>query len=420
MNPPPPSSSSGSTKTQSFFSFSKKRPKVSSPEAKHASKKPKQLVVASAAATASAKDAERMPDLLDPTLVGSPYGSCLVIGKSGTGKTTLLRSVVDLQLKRPEVKRLFVFNDKDNQYDRGKKLSSFADLRAVPPHSMVILEDVIVLRKREEDILRLLLNFDCHHKKIHAFVVAHHVYKTSLLNMLPFFHYIIFTSHKSNAPLVKVCLSSFHLDKAEMDKIVNFVQSSVDERSDDGYFVFDCTSLNFYRAPYFESLLPDKSAGEMQPVAGESLRATSRSSDLHSHQASLSASAAASTSTSTHASDESRARSSRHGTSSASSSDKLLEKFKFFSDGVERPQAQFLLRMILNCLPQDLVRGHDLTFAFQRKNGSDDRVSVVDYVVSLLDETSPPVDKKLLFFHRYLSKHCCVPSFFQKNKNFKT
>lgn len=349
-------------------------------------------------------------DEADPALLEAPYGSCLILGKSGTGKTTLLKNITDLQLKRREVKKLFVLNDRDHQHSRGKSISALADLRLLPKHCMVILEDVISLKKKEEEFVRQLLNYDCHHKQIFAYVVAHHVYRTSLLGMLPFFHYIIFTSHRSNVPLIKISLTHFHLDKSELDKIVNYVQANAEGSSGESYFVFDCRHMDFYKAPSFEAFMPESRA-DLQLVAGNSTRASSlESSATHTGQSFGS---------------ELQSRGRRESevsrlSSPSEISEKMLEKFKFFSASLDKPvEAQFLLRMILSCLPSELVREHDLTFNFQRKNGFSDKVSIVDYVVSLLDESSPPVTKELLFFHRYLSKHCCVPAFFQKNKNYK-
>lgn len=341
---------------------------------------------------------EQASDLVDPAILQADYGSCLIVGKSGTGKTSLLQSIVERQLKRPNMKRLFVYNDRDAQYKVGKTLSSLADLPHVPRNSIVILEDVIALKKKEEEVVRSLLNFYCHHHSLIAYVVTHHVHRTSLLGMLPFFHYLIFTNHRSNGPLIKLCLAHFHIEKPKVEKALEKFQSEVDSSPGYGsYFVFDCKRFDFYGAPSFEAL-ERGGAESLKLLVGESAqldRQTSQGEPDHVG--------------------ESEKPSGRSG----EATDKLVEKFKFFSGSIDRPQeAQFLLKMILNCLPPRLVRLHDLTFEFQRKDGEADRVSIVDYVVSLLDERSPPVNKKLLFFHHYLSKHCCVPSFAQKNKNF--
>lgn len=366
----------------------------------------------------------------DPLLLNSRYGSCMVLGKSGTGKTTLLREAVSRHLARPEVKRLFVYNDRDRQYERAKSFSALSDLEHIPPNSLVVLEDIITLRPKEEEFVRQLLNFGCQHKDLHAFVVTHHLHKTRLFSTLPSFNYIVITSHRSNIPLAKIALGYFALSKSFSDRILNYMLSSADSASIGSFFVLDVQKMDFYYAPNFASLDSLANPGALRKVASSisdflpDNSESQESGDPSQHQqpASLGSPLAASpfSSSSRSGPDYSKAGARRSGRD-RTQTERLLEKFQYFSSSVDKPQeAHFLLKMILGCLPRELVREHDLTFSFQRRSGESDRVSIIDYVVALLDESSPPINKKLVFFHNYLAKHCCVPSVFRKNKNFSS
>ena len=92
---------------------------------------------------------------------------------------------------------------------------------------------------------------------------------------------------------------------------------------------------------------------------------------------------------------------------------------KFMNDFEEKGKANAIFSIIINCLPIKLIRLHDLTFSFNSiKQSKTILVSLVDYISTLLSETDV-VTIELLCLHRYLSKSCCIPRIFIKNKQFK-
>ena len=327
----------------------------------------------------------------DPLLLRSEYGTVLVLGRSGTGKSTLIRTMLKLNYKTNKKKnRSFVtVNARDSEYSTEKHIGQQVkkDLSKLTTsgvkNSIVIIEDIISMSTKEEKTVRQILNYDAHHKRLKVFAIAHHVYKTSLFSMLPFFHYIIFTSSPSNLPLLKFCLNYFKIDSDQSAEWTTLFRNT--QKSLSTCFVFDCQKVSLFVGHTIEQLTGEDKL-TLVGSAGEEYQ----------------------------------------GSSQQSAQEKitiLQDKFEKFMIGqVNRHEASAVFSIIVRCLPLTNLREHDLTIAFRHKNpstlkspGSSGRVSIVDYITTLL-KPKKSVTSEILFLHRYLKGICCIPEVFVKNK----
>ena len=159
----------------------------------------------------------------DPMLLTKAHGTCLIIGKSASGKTTLIKSILKKSIK--PTTNVYTLNVKSSEY---AKISDqvfnidFEQLNTVPKHSIVIIEDVISLTPFQAKTLREAINFNAHHKKQKIFVVTHHVYKTNIYQLIPYFNYVVFTSSISNLPILKLILQYSQIDKQTLEEWAAF------------------------------------------------------------------------------------------------------------------------------------------------------------------------------------------------------
>lgn len=267
---------------------------------------------------------------------------------------------------------------------------TFERLRKTKLNSLVLVEDIIHLSTSEEKNLRLSLNYDAHHKRQKIFCVTHSIYKTSVWSLLPFFHYIIFTSSASNLPVIRACLKIFF--KVENSIILNWLHQfkELGKEQKDAYFYFDCGTVKFY----FSKNLFDSAA-----------------SRLLSDTTNVSSAAPSSQRTGEPDNEE-----------NLELKKKLLEsKFeKFCETHPSKSQATAIFSILINCIDLNLIREHDLTIAFQSKKRTtaNMRISLVDYISLLLDSEQKKPNTDFLVLHNYLSKFCTIPSMFILNAYF--
>lgn len=124
---------------------------------------------------------------------------------------------------------------------------SLEQIKHIPKSSIVIIEDIISLSRKEELVLRSLLNYYCHHKSLKLFAVSHTIHKNSIFSLLPLFHYLIFTSSAGNLPVVRFVLSYFKIDPAQSLLWLSKFESK--QRATVKYLVFDCSKMSFYECP---------------------------------------------------------------------------------------------------------------------------------------------------------------------------
>jgi nucleoside-triphosphatase THEP1 len=345
----------------------------------------------------------------DPLLARLEYGSCLILGRSGSGKSSLLREAIGqlksfykktsknenrfsgftaVRNKKNKIK-LITVNARSDEYDKlGSKKSppkrlEYKSLCKASPNSVVIIEDIISMSASEERCLRQLLNYDSHHKHIKVFMIAHHVYKTSIHTLLGFFNYIIFTSDHTNVPLIRITLAYFKIDSDQIATWLTKFKSSTSNYS--SYYFFDCKNLSFNKVTGIENLLQGKN---IEPIGTAGI--VENSTDVV----------------------ESIKR------------NNLQDRFDKFVAGQSRTKsdASAIFSMIIHCLPLKLIREHDLTLIFGSKSQSSklirDRVSFVDYIDVLLTSNKIP-DPKIIFLHKFVQKSCQIPKRFIVNQSLQ-
>ena len=318
----------------------------------------------------------------DPSLSDSQYGSCLIIGRSGTGKSSLLKRLVR---QMPSSRHLYLVNvrsDEKQQYEElhpGRaakvKQTSIAGLESVMPNSTLIVEDIISMKEKEQRTLREVVNYTAHHKRCKVFCVTHTVYKTGVFTFMPLFHYIIFTCSPANAPIVRQVLSQFNPSKEELDESVRLVSEKARELRDalKSYFYFDCTKLAL---GWSANAL---SRGTCKPLTdGPRSNDRSRTDSDNSH---------------------------------------ALDRF-FPPADPERSAARGLYELIARskaCAKHLDKEG--LCFVFPKEGSRQKvRVSLVDYLRAALTNSGPP-EKDLRLLHRFLSTRCSLPRSVFKNKS---
>jgi hypothetical protein len=338
---------------------------------------------------AAAAAADTLPD---PLLLKADYGSSLILGRSGTGKSTLIRSMLKANYSRTKKSKtpFVTVNAKDREYSDKKlglqKKLDYSQIKKAASKSVVIVEDIISMQKKDERYMRHTLNYEAHHKKLKVFAVTHHVYKTSILSMLPFFHYIIFTGTRSNAPLLRNVLNYFKIDPVIRDDWVEKFKKI--NKTQQTYFFFDCGKYKFYVIDSLSALLGSDS---QQPR----LLGVANGDDGVDFEG-------------------------KAETEVKIKVNYLQNRFEKFMVGQSnKHEASAIFSIIVNCIPLHLIREHDLTLSFTSRKRDlrrgPLRVSLVDYITVMLD-SKKKINTRILFLHLYLKKSCHIPNIFIKNK----
>ena len=282
-------------------------------------------------------------------------------------------------------------------------------LEQVQPDSVVILEDIISLKKKDEECLRILLNYRAHHDRLRVICVGHMLFRNSLLTLVPLFNYIVFTLNNAGRSLVRQAATyAFNLDPTKRIQWVEQFSKCCRENKTlgRGFCYVDCSTVNLYlfncdnksarllsdddvngRADYDDDGVDDVDAGDVNDsasiVGGAKKGRTRKTSALQS----------------------------------------LDDRFaSCFCDPTIATQARGLFSILSQALcKEDSFRQSDLSVAFRqaRKPGILKRISVVDYTSNLLDKRPtfvPPTDHLVL--HRYLSQKCKIPKLFIRNHYF--
>lgn len=322
------------------------------------------------------------------------YGCVLVLGRSGTGKSTLVRKLVARSPRKSKLYTMNVKPDEQSAYEtiknKGAKTNrvfklNLMDAKTVSEGSLLLIEDIIYLEKKEEKKIREILNYHAHHKRLKVFCISHTVYKTSIWSMLPLFHYILFTGAVSNSPVVRnVLIDFFRLEKKQAERWLEHFGRLARQTSTRKVFYFDCSNMSF---GYTES--PD-----LEPpyvvlgVAGDNVDKPLENADAASEKLSS-----------------------------------MREAFfKITQDSPCKNRARSLFSIIVAFLPPQAVNEKDLSFRFGRRNASDEEISVslVDYIVNLIDANGEKPDSKQAALHAFVSRRCNIPKLFKANRHFSS
>lgn len=360
--------------------------------------------------------------LLDPALTNSEYGSCLILGKSGSGKSTALKKILtEIFQKSKNRKQLYTVNVRDHFYQGIQNVNSvqqieLSDLDEVPRNAVIVVEDVISITRAQDRALRTTLNYRAHHKRQLVFVISHHVFRTSIHSMLPYFNSILFTSAKSNLPLLKHVMQHFKTDQDAQDHVIRHFKITMPAgNAYNIFYFFSAVDQSIYLVNGIENLLAARNLERVDPDPELSEYSSSSVREakprLSGGSGSSSKSQVVSLLSSSSPSEKSQQLAHRR------SVDILQDKFdKFVSGEKNRHQASAVFSIILGCVPLHLIKETDLTLSFRYKNGRERRgsVSLIDYVTTLLDKNGL-CNKNIIFLHRYILKKCRIPKVFMLN-----
>jgi Cdc6-like AAA superfamily ATPase len=310
----------------------------------------------------------------DPTLMHALFGSTLVVARSGTGKTTLLTNIITEMKKISSNLKVLTINVKDDDYKKAcsnTSATNFENLDKAPKKSVIVVEDVIHLSPSQSTQLRETLNYSVHHKTQKCFIVTHHVFKTNVFQLLPYFNYVIFTGSAANTPVARTVLSFF---KVEKDQLATWLQEMQKPSKNFSFFFFDCTKMQFFKAETFQDLLQGNhrrlgQGGEDDPPLENSIL-------------------------------------------------NFQNRFEqFLAGNAAKNEACAIFSIIIHCIPLKHARLTDLTLKIAlQKFKKKVRVSLVDYVLIVVNPEAR-LTQSAKFLHKYFIKHCQIPSFLIRNKH---
>jgi len=305
--------------------------------------------------------------------------------RAGTGKSTLVKKIVEKSCCNKSKKcgyKLYLINVDAKDSSKYKKSFpnvkniTFSQLEKAEKKSCIVVEDIIHITKRDEQQLRIAINYQAHHKTQKIICASHAIYKTQVYSLLGFFNFIIFTSSIANVPTLRNVFNYFKVSKSEIEKWIELFKS-VGQGKLDVYFYFDCEKMAFCYSK--KSLFQFRKT--LATVGG-----TFDSGNFEK------------------------------------SKSEVIHFQKIFSQFVEnlplKNEANSVFYIISNCLDPRYIRKQDLSITFMSKTGEKKHVSLIDYVISLLTPDAivrPP----LIAIHRFVGKFCNVPDFFVKNKSFE-
>ena len=316
-----------------------------------------------------------------PNLLDVKFGSVLFLGGSGSGKTYGLKSVVRQLLCQQKKTILYSINVKDSEYT--KEFSKrhcpiqFDKINNIKRGSVVVIEDIIDLKTKEEIALRQLLNWHAHHKSLKVFCISHNIFKTKLYSTVAHFNYVVFTSSLSNLFVIGKCLGYFQL---EPEIIENLLQKIKWFKGTKGVFFYLQTSNRNFNTT---NNLVDSNSTKILALGDAQI-----SDKVEKEKKKLA----------------------------------LQQRFELFFKGQKRAhQAGAVFSIINECVDPSLIVLTDLTLKFKTVKGVRKNVSLVDYVNSLLTEKSinqQNENEEYLVCHRFIQAHCNIPKIFLLNKNY--
>ena len=358
-------------------------------------------------------------------------------------------------------------------YQMHKKCETigYGQIKSVKACSVLVIEDIITMKKEEEIELRKAINYTAHHKLSKIFCITHTVYNTGLYSMLPLFNYLIFTGSPSNTPIVRHSLSYFKIEKTLVANWLGQLKK-IGGQHPHSYFFLDCTKMIFCLS---KVLLEPKQFVLLGSLTGQPI---SESQSALANQGSASELTGGEKDSrpgemqwklvvkndNAFWQSSRRAKATEWQSSGAEPSNSKAESEKisqlkkkfadFFSGHKHHQQGSAIFATLVETLGPHRIDSKDLTVGFLRraslpsstvtattttttttriiknpslvlatseikeKSGRYRRVSTVDYVDALLHETDERPDLDLLVLHQYVGKHCQIPLSCIKNKHF--
>ena len=188
--------------------------------------------------------------------------------RSATGKSTLLKQLVANTERKTNLYLVNVKGEETAFYEKKHlktQSTSFAGIKKIKRNSLVIVEDLISMKKEEEIELRNAVNYTVHHSQSKLFCVSHTITRTGIYSMVGLFSYIIFTGSASNIPVIRVCLRYFKIENEIVTKWLSFIKKHSRRATSnwDPYYFFDCTKMVFCSATNLLSMSGLKIIGDL-------------------------------------------------------------------------------------------------------------------------------------------------------------
>ena len=363
--------------------------------------------------------------------------------RSATGKSTLLKQLVANTERKTNLYLVNVKGEETAFYEKKHlktQSTSFAGIKKIKRNSLVIVEDLISMKKEEEIELRNAVNYTVHHSQSKLFCVSHTITRTGIYSMVGLFSYIIFTGSASNIPVIRVCLRYFKIENEIVTKWLSFIKKHSRRATSnwDPYYFFDCTKMVFCSATnllsmsglkiigdlhdYNESDDDDDDDGDEDDVDYEgngnlSIAQRGRLRGGPSNQKLPVTSSDWLKTSSKEKRNKFALKKQREW--EARRKDLIKSNFAAFFHGHQlQSQASAIFSIIADKFGATRIDPADLSISFQKSNSkAKKKISTVDYVASLLlPEKKPPLDHLVL--HNFVSKHCVIPISCIRNRNF--
>ena len=349
----------------------------------------------------------------DPSLELRTYGTCLVIGRSGTGKSTFVKAMVRCL---PPTRTLYLVNvrpDEAKEYGqqhpggRGRVHTlTLSSLDQLSENSSLIIEDIISMKDKEQSVLREAINYTAHHKRCKIFCVTHTVFKTGVFALMPLFHYIVFTSTPANGPIVRQTLQQFCIEKPTIDSVVKGMSNKYRElqagkkRFDPvtNVFFFDCAQLTIGLYNPNSTAAPARILFSLNSDCSASGSHIDEGTTLVRHD-----------------------KPDRPSSASLSPASDTFSLFFPTDGGTTNSKALGLYQTIVSSrLARRYLNTATLVFTFpsrtSQKRKAPLRSSLVDYVTTALDPSAVPT-AEIKALHRFLVERCSTPRSVVSNKH---
>ena len=143
--------------------------------------------------------------------------SVLLCGRSGSGKTTITKKIIDQVFKGQKKKKVYVINEKDagTSYERidWKALESLSNCG-------LIIEDLVRASEKHRTYLQQLLSFSCSHLGVNPIiVVVHSVTGNNIFGLLQHFRFIYIAATQSSHSSLIQTMRHFGYDKSEIKAV---------------------------------------------------------------------------------------------------------------------------------------------------------------------------------------------------------
>jgi energy-coupling factor transporter ATP-binding protein EcfA2 len=297
-----------------------------------------------------------------PTSVQEPTVRILIIGETESGKSTIMRSIVQ-QFTRPD-RSVYVVNDRTltSPYEKigWEKVAKLE-------FATIIFEDIISCKKNEFVIIQEVLNFKAHHNHCNLVIcIAHSLHKTGMFGLLPYFNFVYIAAKPSSLKSFKALLREYDFPPETRPSHVDRLKSVREKYS---YLMLDVNESTF-------KVTSAREIGTKETLPESDLQRGKRGVDAPEASAS-----------------------------------------KFLG---HLPKSQDKLRLfdiIYPSLPPRKFNSKDLTVTLRSKKWGETRISLIDYISLLTDDQFAPT-KDLLKLHKYLRvvKNICLPKTYASNR----